>query len=449
MPLIPESLILRYNRPGPRYTSYPPVPRWAADGAEDAWSALVHRVDRPVALYAHIPFCVSQCTYCGCNMVVSRRQSAGDRYLDALERQLATLGHPNVQWLHLGGGTPTWLDSKQLARLFALFDDYSPRMPGHETSVEVDPEVTSDDRLDALFEGGVTRVSIGVQSLERSVLEAVGRPQSFAAIQRVTRGARQRGATGVNLDLMVGLPHQTPTTLACTLQQVLELRPDRLAVFGYAHVPWLKRHQQAIDASTLPGPHARATLTLAAHRMLTDAGYDAIGMDHYALPDDPLAVAHRTRTLDRNFMGYTPHRGLPVLGVGMSAISEVDGHFLQQTSHLGRWWRAVEAGRTPVQRSYQSTLEDRIRAEVIRRVLCDQAVDLAVVAHNAGGVPSFDDALRQLKPLQQDGLVEVRGAQVTVTEPGRLFLRNVAMAFDPRMASADGPSSEPRYSQTV
>ena len=452
MSAVTAELIARYNRPGPRYTSYPPVPRWKTGGSTADWHELLARVDGPVALYVHIPFCVSQCTYCGCNMVVSKRQSAGDRYLDALEAQLATLRRPQVRWLHLGGGTPTWLDPQQLHRLFAMLDAHAPRLPDHETSVEIDPEVADDARLEALFAGGTNRVSIGVQSLDPTVLEAVGRPQSLSTLRRVVEGSRARGARSVNLDLMVGLPHQSLASLDGTLDGVLSLAPERLAVFGYAHVPWMKRNQRSIDEAALPAPALRAALTARAHQRLVSAGYLALGMDHFALPTDALAEAWSSRRMGRNFMGYTPHRELPVLGVGMSAISEVHGHFLQQEAHLGRWWTAVEAGEVPVHRTYASTCDDLVRADVIRQILCDGEVNLARVEER-WGVPAhslFSQAEPQLQPLRADGLVTVRGHRITVTELGQRFLRLVAMAFDPAMAprSVTGDST-PRYSQTV
>lgn len=446
MVAIPSELFERYDRPGPRYTSYPPLPRWSDEVTSDAWGQLVQRLTGPTALYVHVPFCEERCTYCGCNMVVARRQSAGDRYLNAIARQVEALPALSLRWIHLGGGTPTWLDPDQLDRLFAILDDAGTRCPDAEVSVEIDPMVTDDGRLDALARGRVTRVSLGVQSLDPTVLAAVGRPQCADRIGEVVEGARARGIGEVNLDLMTGLPHQTASTLAATLHHALTWRPDRLSVFGYAHVPWLKPHQQAIDEAALPGRDERAALRLVAHDQLTDAGYAQVGFDHYARPDDPLAVAHRNGTLGRNFMGYTPYRDLPVVALGPSAISEVDGHFVQVESHLGRWWRAIEQGRTPVTRAYASSADDRLNGAIIASVLCRGEVVPAEIEGTFGRLPdTWAQSIAQLAPLASDGLVELHADRITVTERGHFFLRVVAMAFDPVLQT----DRRARYSQTV
>lgn len=432
--------VLRHRRAGPRYTSYPPVPRWSEGGADDALRRLVGQVSGPVALYVHVPFCRRQCAYCGCNMVVSRRQEAGDRYLDALQRQLASLGPLEVAWLHLGGGTPTWLDPDQLGRLLGLIEG---RIEGAETSVEVDPEGVDDARLDALAAGGVDRISVGVQSLDPDVIAAVDRGQSEASVVRVIEGARARGMRQVNVDLMYGLPRQTTGTLARTLASVIDMAPDRLAVFGYAHVPWMKAHQDKLTAE-LPDTRQRVDQSLLAHETLLQAGYVAIGLDHYALPDDPLATAQRDRCMDRSFMGYTPHAGLPVVGIGPSAISAVGGGFVQQTTHLGRWWRAVHAGVDPVARSFTSSPEERARGEIIRRVLCDLSLDTDELREELGiDVDALcPGAWERLAPLEADGLVQLTPTRLQVTDDGRLLVRNVAMAFDPLVGGSG-------YSSTV
>ncbi|HHO53248.1 MAG TPA: oxygen-independent coproporphyrinogen III oxidase [Deltaproteobacteria bacterium] len=428
--------LLRHRTSGPRYTSYPPVPRWDPGGPNDALRSLVLGVSGPVALYVHVPFCRRQCAYCGCNMVVSRRREAGDRYLDALQVQLDTLGPLQVAWLHLGGGTPTWLDPAQLDRLFAMIKG---RIPGAETSVEVDPEGVDTARLDALARGGVDRISVGVQSLDPGVIEAVDRAQSPRSVARVIEGARARGMEQVNVDLMYGLPRQTTETLIHTLDQVLVLRPDRLAVFGYAHVPWMKAHQQRL--AELPDTRQRADMALAAHGRLLRAGYVSIGLDHYALPDDALARAQRGGRLDRSFMGYTPHARLPVVGIGPSAISAVSGAFVQQTTHLGRWWRAVHAGIDPVARSFTSTALDRARGEIIRRVLCDLRLDLDEARADGLDVDALcPGAWQRLEALQADGVVQLTPTRLQVTDDGRLLVRNVAMAFDP-LVEGSGYSS--------
>jgi len=442
-----SELLTRYDRPGPRYTSYPPVPRWSNGPAPEAWSRLFEGLDRPTALYVHVPFCRQQCTYCGCNMVVSRRQTAGDRYLDAIERQVAQIPPLALSWVHLGGGTPTWLDPAQIERLFSLVDRAGRRLPGAEISVEIDPMVTDEGRLEARVKAGVSRLSLGVQSLDPVVLEAVNRPQCRDAIGQLIGRARELGIAEFNLDVMTGLPHQTPERLRNTLRQLLEWEPDRLSVFGYAHVPWLKRHQQRLDADALPNPQERAELRLVAHEVLVEAGFLAIGFDHYARPDDALGRASQSGTIGRNFMGYTPYAGLPVIALGPSAISEVDGHFVQLETHLGRWWKAIEAGEVPVVRSYTSSDDDRLNGAIIEAVLCRGEVREADIVERFGRLPgTWATSLDRLETLVQDGLVELERGRVTVTEEGRFFLRVVAMAFDPALAQEAGPG---RYSQTV
>jgi len=437
--MLSHDVLLRHSRSGPRYTSYPPVPRWKTGGPDDALRSLARDLSGPVAAYVHVPFCRRQCAYCGCNMVVSKRQSAGERYLDALQTQLEGLGPLDIAWLHLGGGTPTWLDGVQLDRLFAMLPKGQSWV---ETSVEIDPETADDERLDALARAGVNRVSLGVQSMDPGVIEAVGRAQMPQTVRDVVAACRSRGMDSLNLDLMYGLPQQTTDTFAGTLAEVVDLRPDRLAVFGYAHVPWMKPHQAVL--TDLPDGPARAGLALQAHQTLLNAGYVAIGLDHYALPNDSLAVAQRHRRLDRSFMGYTPHPGLPVIGAGPSAISAVDGSFVQQTTHLGTWWRAVDAGVDPVERTCTSTAAERTTGEIIRRVLCDLWLDTDEVRSDLGvDVHALcPDAWRRLDPLLADGLIERTDTTVKVTEDGRLLVRNVAMAFDPLVGEA-------RYSSTV
>ncbi len=447
MVAISSDLIERYARPGPRYTSYPPVPRWSNEPGPRAWADVLGRLDRPTALYVHVPFCKDQCVYCGCNMVVSRRQSAGDRYLAALDRQVDATPPLAMRWVHLGGGTPTWLDPKQLHRLFATIRRAGYLVDGCEISVEVDPMVTDERRLDALVRDGVTRLSLGVQSLDPTVLAAVNRPQSRDAIEELVTLARSRGIDSINVDVMTGLPHQTADTLTDTLLHILRWRPERLSVFGYAHVPWLKRHQRAIDPSTLPGADERAELRLTAHHLLTEAGYVAIGFDHYARPGDPLANALSNGTIGRNFMGYTPYAALPVVALGPSGISEVDGAYVQVESHLGKWWRAIEEGRVPVTRAYLSTADDRVHAAIIESILCRGEVLAHEIVDRFGRLPeTWSWSLRQLDPLVSDQLVEVSPERVVVTEKGRFFLRVVAMAFDPSLAREQGQG---RYSQTV
>ncbi|MCB9681581.1 MAG: oxygen-independent coproporphyrinogen III oxidase [Alphaproteobacteria bacterium] len=450
--MLPEpAFLLRHDRPGPRYTSYPTAPAWqAVDDARLLTEPIARlRPDEAVSVYVHVPFCKEQCLYCGCHMVVAGRQSAGDRYLDALARQLELLplppGQPVVR-LHLGGGTPTWLSPGQLRRLYALLATRWTDAPDAVRSVEADPEVTTEAHLDVLAEAGVQRLSFGVQSFDADVLAAVHRPQAAARVAELVDGARARGIHAINLDLMYGLPHQTPATLARTLATAVSMRPDRLAVFGYAHVPWVKPHQARLDATALPDAPARLDLLLTAHRSLRDAGYVPIGFDHFALPDDSLAVAARSGTLQRDFMGYTARPPSAMIGLGPSAISQFDDRFVQMEPHLGRWYRALDAGRTPVVKGRVLSADDRFRRDVIAALTCNHQADVRALAaaHGVDGVAALDAARPQLAPLVAEGIATIDGGVVGIPERGRLLVRNVAMAFDAYLAPDAG-----RFSRVI
>lgn len=442
-------LLLKLDRPGPRYTSYPTVPSWTESFAQEELDAALAAVDRPVDVYVHVPFCREQCWFCGCNQVVSTRQSAGDRYLDALERELRALPFctPTVQAarIHLGGGTPNWLDPAQIDRLYALLYTRFAPLPGAELSVEVDPDMLAPAQLDHFVAAGVNRVSVGVQSTDPEVLAAVNRPQRLPAVQTTLQLARERGMAGLNVDLIYGLPHQDGASLSRTIDDLVALGPDRFAVYSYAHVPWMKPHQRNIDAAALPGPVEKMGLFLLAHAKLVDAGYVAVGMDHFARPGDALAEAATQRTLHRNFMGYTTRAGLPLVGLGVSAISELDGVYAQAQPHLGTWYRAVESGAGPkVHKGIRLTAEDQLRRDVISALMCNFEVVKAPVEaqHGVSFDAHFADALASLAPLVDEGLCELRPDRVAVTDLGRLLVRNVAMAFDHRVG--DG-----RFSRTV
>ncbi len=441
--LTPERL-LRLSRPGPRYTSYPTVPVWSDGFSKAEVDDGLRRVSGPVSVYVHIPFCKEQCWFCGCNQVISSRQSAGDRYLDALERQIDAIEFASERVpaarIHFGGGTPTWLDGPQIARVFELLNRRFSPIANAEISVEADPDVTTDEQVDQLIELGVNRLSLGVQSFDPVVLGAINRPQESRRIYEIMARTRAEGMRGGNVDLIYGLPYQTPERFAKTLDEIVAIRPDRLAIYSYAHVPWMKRHQERIDADALPAPHERMALYLSALEHLTDVGYVAIGMDHFALPDDELAVAQRAGKLHRNFMGYTTLAASDLIGFGVSAITELGDLYAQQQTHLGMWYRSVEKGSPPLYlRGIRLTEEDQLRRGVINRLMCDFALPMSLASR-------FPDAMTALRPLEAEGLVAVDADQVLVTPLGRLLVRNIAMAFDPYLKKKEGG---PRFSATV
>ncbi len=448
--LNPEFL-LRHTRPGPRYTSYPTAPEWDPEFPMAEMDAAIARTPLPATVYVHIPFCEAQCTYCGCNMVVAGRLDAGTRYLDALERRIDALALPAeripVERIHLGGGTPTWMPPAQLTRLYELLYRRFEPVPGAEISVEADPEVTTDAQIDTLAELGVSRLSMGVQSFDPAVLKAVNRPQKHTRVHAIMARARRLGMGSMNLDLMYGLPLQTPASFADTLSKTLEMSPDRLAVFGYAHLPWLRAHMRRIDATTLPDPPQRMALFLLAHQMLTERGYQAIGMDHFALPDDELAVAQRHARLHRNFMGYTTRPDLPLIGLGMSAISELGDTYVQVRAKLSRWWQAIEKGEPLIEKGMRLSAEDLLRRDVISRLMCNFTVPLTAIEqrHGIDFGEHFAGEWAALAPLEGDGLVERHPDRIDVTDTGRLLVRNVAMVFDAYLGRKTGR----RFSQTV
>lgn len=440
-------LIARHNTPGPRYTSYPTAPSWDRRFPDAELGPALARLSGPASVYVHVPFCKEQCLYCGCTMAVAGRQVAGDRYLDALQQHLDDLPLPAEAWpverLHFGGGTPTWLSPEQLDRLFDLVARRFVDTPHLVRSLEADPAVTTEDHLDLLAERGLHRLSLGVQSFDPVVLEAVQRPQQAERIAALVDGARARGITRINLDLMYGLPHQTLARFDQTLTRTLALRPDRLALFGYAHVPWLKKHQEKLEAEALPGPMERLRLLLHAQERLLAAGYKAIGMDHFALADDPLSIALTEGRLGRDFMGYTTRATHQMVGLGMSAISELPDHYLQERMSLGRWYAAVAGRDKRIEKGMRLTPEDRLRRDVIMGIMCNLRLRTAEVeqAHAAElGGQSFREHFAtewaELKPLADDGLVVMRADGFDVTELGRLLVRNVARVFDGRIRAS-------------
>lgn len=450
--MLTDDTLLRYARPGPRYTSYPTVPEWS-DEPPDTWiEEGLDRVDGAVGVYVHIPFCREQCTFCGCNMVVSGLQRVGDRYLDVLEKQVHRLPLPARRLpavrVHLGGGTPTWLSPEQLERLFNILERRFLFLPGAEVGVEVDPDVTTDAHLHTLARLGVSRLSIGVQSLDPDVLAAVNRPQQGERIAGLLQLARDLGMSGLNLDLMYGLPDQGADRFARTLDSVAELEPDRIALFGYAHVPWLKAHQRVLERGRLPSALERARLYLLGQDRLTAAGYRAIGLDHFARPHDALAMGLNDGTLRRDFMGYTDRPEAPLIGLGMSAISELPDRFLQQRSKLGAWYKAVERGLPQLERGRLLTDEDRLRAFVIERIMCTLSLRFSDIEERFGisAETHFREDLRQLDPLVADGLVELSDRGLTVPEQARILVRRVAQVFDAYLHRTDGT---PRFSQAV
>lgn len=446
---LPIELIERYDRPGPRYTSYPTVPAWSAGFGPEQYKRALQGIAShdTLALYVHFPFCAVKCLYCGCNMTVTRRAETIERYLDSLEHevdmQLAEVGgRRTVTQMHWGGGTPNYLNEPQLWRAFEIFNKRFDFSPDAELSVEADPRQTSRSQLAALRAMGFNRISFGVQDVDPEVQEVIGRKQSLALVRDACDMARHVGFSGLNVDVMYGLPLQTPARFVRTLMHVIDLQPDRIACFGYAHVPWMRPHQRAIDSALLPTAIERSTLFRLAVNAFEGSGYQWIGLDHFARTHDALSEAQRAGKLHRNFMGYTVMPADHMLAFGMSGISEVGNTFAQSAPKLAEWHEAVDANTLPIVRGHRLSDDDVLRRATIMQLMCNLELSLASLP------PALAGVIEGLRPLEEDGLITIDADHLRVTPLGRYFVRNVCMAFDaylPAEASADTP----RFSRAI
>lgn len=446
-------LIRKYNVPGPRYTSYPPATEFSPEFCRPqllADLAAGNTTARPLSLYFHLPFCESLCWFCGCSTVISRDHSQAGRYLDYLERELALTArelHPDseVLQIHFGGGTPNFLPPDQINRLGAMIVQHFRVTPTAEISVELDPRRLTPEHVDAFRALGATRTSFGIQDFNPIVQQAVNRVQPKAVNDRAVAWVRAAGYTSLNLDLMYGLPHQTLESFADTMAQAVTLQPERFAVFNYAHVPWMRPAQRLLEA-VLPAPEAKLGMLKLAIEQLTAAGYVYIGMDHFARADDELARAQAAGTLQRNFQGYSTCGGTDVYGFGMSSISQTRTHYRQNEKILSEYCAVLDAGRLPVARAYLLSRDDQIRRHVIMRLMCDLRLDFAAMSRDLeiDFAAYFASELLALAEPAADGLIAWHGGGLTVTEGGRLFIRNLAMIFD-----AYGTRAERRYSRTI
>lgn len=433
------ALIDKYNVNGPRYTSYPTVPIWNNNFPVDNYSTTLTKIKsgkKPVALYLHIPYCQQRCFYCGCNSFINDDVSVIDNYARSLcseiklVRELVGEDQP-CSWVHLGGGTPTYLPADSLSRILdALFESF-PKSDLSECSIEVDPRVTSLEHIKMLSEYGFTRVSIGLQDLEPAVQQAVNRVYSFEEIVAFVKMCRQSGFSGINIDLIYGLPLQTCKSWNKTIELVASIRPDRLAVFGYAHLPVRMEHQRSIRSEDLPSVRERLGMLLDANLILRSFGYTSIGLDHFALPEDKLAIASVEGRLSRNFMGYTDLLGLEMIGFGSSAIGEYNDMFVQNKTNPHDYTLAINEG-LATNRGYILNQNDRIRKQIINDLMCNLMIR---IPHEAKLLPNkqLSELNRIMESMDQfiiDGLLEPLGASYRITFTGKFFLRNLAMLFD-------------------
>lgn len=454
---VTRDLLIRYDKPGPRYTSYPTAPEWNDEfGPGDYRKALddaATRAGEPLSMYIHIPFCHERCIYCGCNVVVTEKEGVADRYLDYLDRELELAAQAlgdrrDVMQLHWGGGTPTYLGTDQIDRLMASIGKRFRLSAGAEIAIEIDPRVTTHDQIKKLRDLGFNRISMGVQDLNPEVQRAITRYQTEQETIDLYRWCRDAGYEGINFDLVYGLPQQKPESWARTIRAIIELRPDRLAVYSYAHVPWIRPHQKWISAETLPTGPDKFELFANARQMFTDAGYRAIGMDHFALPTDELTVAMDERRLHRNFMGYSVVPAEEMIGFGTSAIGEIGGCYAQNYVKLSKYYDAIDAGDLPVHRGFELSQEDIVRRWLIRRLMCDFYLDTAELKRR------FDVDYREhfaaeeevLSEFYEEEFVRRDGENIEVLPLGRVFIRNVAMVFD---AYLKRPEGQRMFSRTV
>ncbi|WP_396593447.1 oxygen-independent coproporphyrinogen III oxidase [Brevundimonas sp. R86498] len=440
------SLIARYDANLPRYTSYPTAARFTPDVGGEDWAQWLGQVgpDETISLYVHIPFCKTLCWYCACNTRAVNRAETISSYVELLAReaQLAAgaLGRrQRVARLHLGGGTPNMLATEDLDALFTALNAAFDFAPDAEIAAELDPAGLTQAWVAAAARHGLNRVSLGVQDLSPKVQRAINRIEPFEVVARAAGWAREAGVRSLNLDLMYGLPLQGRNDLLATLEQVVTLRPDRIALFGYAHVPWMKPHQKLINEADLPGPAERFAQSQAAAAFLMGAGYEAVGLDHFALPHDSLAIAARSGRLHRNFQGYTTDDATTLIGLGASSIGRSARGYVQNHTVERDWRRAVSEGQLPVARGLEMTTDDHRRAEVIERLMCDFAVLLPAIERRHGPAPDrFSAALSRLEPLIEDGLVTCADGAISVTELGRPFVRLACAAFDASLEPSSG-----------
>lgn len=454
-PAFDTALLQRYDCQGPRYTSYPTAPQFSAEfGAEALREAAAASngdpIPRRLSLYVHVPFCMSPCFYCGCNRIITRDSARGETYLARLYREIAMTAElfdrdREVIQLHFGGGTPNFLSTAQLGEVVGAlrrqfhFSD----SPDRDLSIELDPRFISPEDVGALAAIGFNRASLGVQDFDPDVQAAVNRIQSAEQTIAIVESCRRHGLRSVNVDLIYGLPRQNQAGFAATLDTVIAARPDRLAVYSYAHLPELFKAQRQIDPADLPSAADKLGLLELAIEKLTAAGYLYIGMDHFALPNDDLALAQERGTLHRNFMGYTTHADTDLIGLGVSAISHIGDSFSQNPRDLASWQIAIDEGRLPVFRGMRLSEDDQLRADLIQRLMCQGEVPIDALERRYGIDFSayFSESLAKLQPLISDGLVRAEPDRIAVTSPGRLLVRNIAMCFDRYL---DKPADEPR-----
>jgi oxygen-independent coproporphyrinogen-3 oxidase len=452
-----EEFVARYNRPGPRYTSYPTAPVWTEEFGVKEYEEAIARADRkgtPVSLYMHLPFCESLCLFCACNVVIRKDKSVAPPYLAVLKKEIdrvargVSKARPVAQF-HWGGGTPTYLSPEQIEDLFTYTRERFHFAPDAEIGIEVDPRVTTREHMEIVRKMGFNRLSMGIQDFKEDVQKAVHRVQPYEITRDLIATARELGFDSINVDLIYGLPYQTGESFAHTVEQIVGLSPDRIAMFSYAHVPWLKKQQGSFVAH-LPEGMKKFDIFRNGLLKFLEAGYLYIGMDHFAKENDELAVSQRNRTLHRNFQGYTTKAGADLYGMGITAISGVQDTYAQNYRDIPTWEKAVADHGLATMRGYRLSQDDIIRREVISRLLCHTVIVKDEISKMFGidFNEYFAPELERLKMPQADGLVVVNDREIRTAWLGRIFIRNLAMVFDPYLEKQQ-LVSRPLFSKTL
>ncbi|NPB08095.1 MAG: oxygen-independent coproporphyrinogen III oxidase [Aquificae bacterium] len=450
-----RELIKKYDRPGPRYTSYPPATEFTEEVGEEEYVEKLRESNSrktPLSLYFHIPFCEQRCLYCGCNVIISHRKGIEEPYLQRVYKEMERVSRyidrdRKVIQLHWGGGTPNYLEPDQIREFFDQIRKFFPIDEGAEISVELDPRYLTDEQIKAIKEVGFNRVSIGVQDLDEKVQRAVNRIQPYELIKRTMEKLRETGFSSINIDLIYGLPYQTRESFARTVEKVIELGPDRIAAYSFAYIPQIKPHQQLLPKEALPSPEEKLRILETIIEGFQEAGYVYIGMDHFAKPQDELAVAQREGKLWRNFQGYTTKKGVELLGFGATSIGMLYDSYFQNYKTLREYNLAVDEGRIPIYRGYLMNEDDFVRREVIMDIMCNLGVEFGKIERMFGinFKDYFSRELEELREMEEDGLIRIEEDRIRILPVGRLLIRNVAMVFDAHLRK----KKELKFSRTI
>lgn len=456
---IDVEILRKYDRPGPRYTSYPPAPAFTNEfGPNDYEQAIVENnvqgAATDLSLYIHIPFCDTLCYFCGCTMLITHREETIQKYLDHLKQEIDMVHRlispeRKITQLHWGGGTPSYLSPDQIRKLAGFVNERFKYVNNPEVGVEIDPRGLTFNHMRAFRETGFNRVSMGVQDFEPNIQKAINRIQPEDITRQAITWSRELGFKSINLDLIYGLPFQTLESFERTIEKVIELSPDRIAMYNFAYVPWLKPHQRLVKREDLPAVDLKLKILSMSIEKLSNAGYVYIGMDHFAKPQDELAIAQREKTLYRNFQGYSTRAGADLYALGMSAISHFQNIFAQNCKELNDYYQRIEEGKFPTSLGYQMSGDDVIRKHVIIRLMCDMELTKSEVEKKFGihFDHYFADSFPKLEEFIDDGLLEISNDKITVTGMGRLVIRNIAMCFDPYIENMI--KEKPIFSRTI